>query len=101
MPPFPIHAPLVISAGNLNDKPGAPSIPTDFTVRMDSILTRNPRERTVPVAQVPDRCSVRKPPHHSVASNARSIIGRSMWLMVPRFDMAPSVSDFRGSIRRN
>jgi len=77
MPPFPTHAPPVISAGSLNHEPGAPSIPTDCTMRKNSILTRSPKGCADPVAEVSDRCSVGKPPHYSVASSARSTVGRS------------------------
>jgi hypothetical protein len=101
MPPFLIHALPVISAGSLTYEPGAPSILTDFTVRKDSILTRNPKGCADPVAEVSDPCSVGKPPHHSVASSARSTVGKSERSMVTRFDMGPSASDSEASTRRN
>jgi hypothetical protein len=54
----------VTSAGNERDGQGAIFVLTDFTVRKDSILTRNPKGCADPVAEVSDRYSVGKPPHH-------------------------------------
>jgi hypothetical protein len=54
----------VTSAGNERDGQGAIFVLTDFTVRKDSILTRNPKGCADPVAEVSDPCSVGKPPHH-------------------------------------
>ena len=99
--PSPNFARLVTSAGNLNHEPETPSIPTDFTVRRDSILTKSPKGCADPVAEVSDRYSVGKPSHHSVASSARSIAGKSTWSMVTHFDMGPNASDSEASTRRN
>jgi hypothetical protein len=101
MQPFPIHAHPVISAGNLKHEPEAPSIPTDFTVRKNSVLTKNQKGCTDPVVEVSDRCSAGKPLHRSVASSARSTPGKSKWLMVTHFDTGPSASDSEASTRRN
>jgi hypothetical protein len=54
----------VISAENQRDAQEATCDLIDFTVRKDSILTRNPKGCTDPVAEVSDRYSVGKPPHH-------------------------------------
>jgi hypothetical protein len=101
MPPFLIHVPPVISAGSLTHEPEAPSIPTDFTVRKDSILTRSPKGSADPVAEVSDRCSVGKLPHHSLAASGQSTVGSFTLLMATPFAMGPSASDSEASTRRN